>query len=287
MSGSEDFYRMGRDHASSRRLVSQHYLLRQTFGWSLHPQVTANWTVEGQSVSRRIADVACGNGIWALDQAATDLSGYTELEFTGFDISAAQFPHPETWPKNVKFELWDIKKPPPQQFRNYFDVVNMRLIIAAVSKEEEVHTILQNLQMLLKPGGYLHWLDCDIGSSPLTSSQPSDSIVMTFGDELYSAYGKGAYATKWVGQLPDTFSKVGWNVVDNVRATCPVWLRKHMWDNIEGALGELVQGANNPEIEKRFEKFVEEVAKNPQDPPMWVWQVLLCQKPGGERRPSV
>lgn len=270
---------MGRDAAASRRLVAQHYLFGKIFGWSLHPSVTARWTVQGPSVPRKIADVACGNGIWALDQAATDLSGFDQLEFTGFDISDAQYPHPDTWPKNVNFELWDVKTPPPQRFRQYFDVVHVRLISCAVSKEEEIAIIFQNLQQLLKPGGYLQWLESDLLAGPQTAAHSSNSIVKTFADELWSVYGISTYATKWVGQLPDIFSKAGWTVVDNIRASPPVWLRKHMWDNQSGALTELVEGTGSPEIEKKFAAFLKEVAKYPQDPPIWISQLVLCQKP--------
>lgn len=279
MGESNDYYRMGRNTAASTRLVAQHYLLRNVTGWSLHPQVTAKWIVEGQSVPRRIADVACGNGIWTLEQATSDLAGFSGLEFTGFDISTAQFPHPDTWPENVTFETWNIKEPPPERFRGCFDVVNVRLVIAAVEKAEEVHTIMHNLRELLKPGGYLQWLESDVAIRPLTTSHPDDSIVFSFSDELFAAYGIQKEERKWVPELPDTFAKAGWNVVDTVRATCPLWMRKHMWDNIQGALGEIVQGANNPEIEKRFAEFVEEVAKFPHDPPLYVWQVVLSQKP--------
>ena len=65
MSMTCDTYLLTRGVAPSIRLLAQHWLWKDLFGWNLHPTVKQEWMVQeekqGHSIPRMIADVATGN----------------------------------------------------------------------------------------------------------------------------------------------------------------------------------------------------------------------------------
>lgn len=132
-------------------LNEQHQLNTRTLGFLVHPHISIN------SPKLKVADVATGTGIWLMDLANTLPSTCT---FTGYDISAAQFPSQSTWPGNVSFRTQSILAPFPEAELGTYDIVAIRYVSFAITASQW-ETAVKNLVTLLKGGGYLQWIDSD------------------------------------------------------------------------------------------------------------------------------
>ncbi|KAF2811997.1 S-adenosyl-L-methionine-dependent methyltransferase [Mytilinidion resinicola] len=143
-----DSYILQRHYAASARLNLQHHLYRQAIGYLLHPSIPIQEDM-------KVADIACGTGIWLLDLA--DAFPPNAI-LDGFDISADQFPHESTLPPNVTFGVLDGMKEIPEELVGKYDVVRVSLIVLVV-KDGEPGGWIENLMRLLKPGGYLQWTE--------------------------------------------------------------------------------------------------------------------------------
>jgi SAM-dependent methyltransferase len=119
----------------------------------------------------KVADIATGTGIWLMDLAKTLPS---TCHFTGYDISAAQFPPQSSWPPNVSFDTHSMLLPFPEPELGTYDIVAIRYVSFAITAAEWKTTI-KNLITLLKPGGYLQWIDSD--NLRIYQSQPGTSLA--------------------------------------------------------------------------------------------------------------
>ncbi|KAI5921417.1 S-adenosyl-L-methionine-dependent methyltransferase [Camillea tinctor] len=148
--------RTGRDEAEARRLDEQFDLLTRNIGYLLHPIVSASLPS-----NPCIADIGTGTGIFlrALYPSVPD------AQLDGYDISAALYPSastlPSTLPPNNTLSLLDARKPIPEPMRGVYDVVHVRLIATDIPPEEW-SAVVRNVSLLVKPGGYLQWEECDI-----------------------------------------------------------------------------------------------------------------------------
>ena len=66
--------------------------------------------------------------------------------FHGFDISDAQFA--PSSPDNVEFSVQDVLKPFPSEHRDRYDLVNVRMLVAALP-EAEFRKAVENLTTIL------------------------------------------------------------------------------------------------------------------------------------------
>ncbi|KAG0652836.1 N-methyltransferase [Hyphodiscus hymeniophilus] len=142
-------YLLNRDAKESARLIEQHEWLKQLLGCNVHPRIPVD------KPALRIADVATGTSIWLLDLAKTLPS---DAQLYGFDISTAQFPSPAARPSNVFLHEQSVTNPFPTQYHGFFDIVAVRLITAGL-RGDDWDAAVQNLNALLKPGGYLQWIE--------------------------------------------------------------------------------------------------------------------------------
>ncbi|KAK3344501.1 S-adenosyl-L-methionine-dependent methyltransferase [Lasiosphaeria hispida] len=131
------------------RLDEQHWFTTKTLGFLIHPNIPT------PPPNAKIADIGTGTGIWLLDVAKI-LPPACQL--TGFDVSSSGFPPLQSRPPNVSFKIQDMHRPfPPSEIGSY-DVVAVRFVSNAISRIEWSQTV-QNLMTLLKPGGWLQWID--------------------------------------------------------------------------------------------------------------------------------
>lgn len=100
---------------------------------------------------KSIADLACGNGIWIVEESRSERYAYGST-FAGFDVSPTRFP--AATPSNLSFETLDMYGPIPQKLHNAFDVVHIRLVSGAI-RDADPTPVLENVLQMLKPGGML------------------------------------------------------------------------------------------------------------------------------------
>lgn len=150
MSLPSDNYILSRDATEADRLELQHRCMISCQGYYLHPDVSL------PSTSARIAELGTGTTIWLREVALA----YPAVECHGFDISDAMFPGQKDLPPNIQLHKADIKQPFEKRWLGGFDVVHIRLIQAAM-RVEEWGPVLRNITTLLKPGGWLQWVEDD------------------------------------------------------------------------------------------------------------------------------
>lgn len=186
-----------RNFRSSARLRLQHYLFQGTIGPLLEKGIE-NHIAGSQNL--RIADLACGNGVWLTELHSQLERNGIVAQLEGFDIHEANFPHPAFLPESVSFTRLDIlAKPLPEEMIGVFDIVHIRAFVSVI-KNSEVTPVLSNALSLLKPGGFLQWEECRAdrmlveAPSAETSTEACDTIVKTL-----SAFGEAAgHRNAWV-----------------------------------------------------------------------------------------
>jgi len=154
----------------SDRLDEQHIFTTKTLGFLIHPNIPIT------SPTAKIADVGAGSGAWLLDVAKSLPS---TCQLIAFDLTSSAFPPPEARPSNVSFKFQDMNLPFPASELGTYDLVAVRFVSSATPREEWVRSI-SNLMTLLKPGGWLQWIDsCNFAlynSTPGTSRAACQEI---------------------------------------------------------------------------------------------------------------
>ncbi|BCS17813.1 class I SAM-dependent methyltransferase [Aspergillus puulaauensis] len=145
---SQGEYVLIRSNAESERLEKQFNSWQANIGYLIHPSIA-------QHDDMRIADVGTGTGIW-LQQLAKVLPPSTRLD--GFDLSDSMFSR-DNLPGNIKFHYQNFLQPFPEEVLGKYDLVHVRVMVLALSSDEWEPAV-RNLMTLLRPGGYLQWVDC-------------------------------------------------------------------------------------------------------------------------------
>ena len=110
--------------------------------------------------ARRILDVACGPGAWALEVAFT----YPKVEVVGFDLSNSMVQYANAQAKaqrlnNARFVVMDARK--PLDFPDgWFDIVNGRFLAGFMPKETWPR-LVKELARITRPGGVIRLTECD------------------------------------------------------------------------------------------------------------------------------
>ncbi|KAL1869396.1 hypothetical protein Daus18300_005608 [Diaporthe australafricana] len=209
-----DDYVFTRDPLDNSRLNLMHHHWVKDFGYLIHPRIPT----EGANL--KVADIGCGTGIWLLD-AYDRLPDSTQL--VGLDISFDAAPPPETFPASITFQKWDIHDPVPDELVDVFDIINVRFMVFVVLKEE-VPLVVDKFIQMLKPGGYLQWVEPDNQTVHGELTKPENtmtSIEQLMG--LLKSQDPRLNPT-WVPDLPKIFSDRGLLDVDaDVHTTPPHW----------------------------------------------------------------
>ncbi|KAK4462849.1 S-adenosyl-L-methionine-dependent methyltransferase [Cladorrhinum samala] len=148
---------------SPQRLEEQHVFTTKTLGFLIHPNIPP------LQPGAKIADICTGTGIWLFDVAK---SLPPTCQLTGFDVSSSAFPPPQTWPLNVSLKIQDMFLPFASSEIGTYDIVAVRFASSAITRADWARAV-KNLMTLLKPGGWLQWIDsCNFtlyNSAPGTS----------------------------------------------------------------------------------------------------------------------
>ncbi|KAL9119006.1 MAG: hypothetical protein Q9187_004440 [Circinaria calcarea] len=197
-----DTYEHTRLGKEAQRLEAQGAAWTTNIGYHLHEKVRQSFQAE-----LHVADVGCGTGSY-LVELSQELP--SSSHFDGFDISSTQFNN--SLPDNVTLHVADAKQPFSAEFHGKFDVVHLRLLVSAFSKDDW-EPVAKNLSQLLKPGGAIQWEEADLPGTkrlrgkPGTSVDALDYALQTMEDALISRYSYG------FNTLPQAFKNVGFLAV--------------------------------------------------------------------------
>lgn len=116
-------------------------------------ELTINFSPPPQK--QKYALISCGPGTWLLELA----TNYPNTKFVGIDITKA-FPS-EIKPKNLVFIQHDINGsllPFPENTFDYVRMSNMNTCL----KDHQWDAVLREMVRVLKPGGYIELMECDM-----------------------------------------------------------------------------------------------------------------------------
>jgi SAM-dependent methyltransferase len=193
-------YMLDKGYAAACRLNLQFYLWKNSLTFNLHPSILIPHPQPSSPL--RIADLACGTGIWLLD-LARELPEPTVLD--GFDIDLSKAPPAQWLPDNVTVYNWDILSPVPEHLVGRYDIVHLRLLILVVEHSDPV-PIIQNAYRMLKPGGYIQWDDLNYPDTHIIKAD-ANTDTPAFDRLLHFVRSNGRH--DWVLSLPGILEKNG------------------------------------------------------------------------------
>ncbi|KAI0546391.1 S-adenosyl-L-methionine-dependent methyltransferase [Xylaria curta] len=199
---------------SSARLHLQHMLCQNTLGFLLEPHISQS--VSSRSTdSLKIADLACGNGIWL-----TDLSHeLPTATLHGFDINEIVFPSPSFLPPSVTMKKRDIlSRPLAPEMTGVYDIIHVRSFLSLIH-DENTTPFLSTVLAMLKPGGWLQWeeLRSDFIIEPASPDLATDACK-SLSRILRHISDRDGMTQDLVTRLDDHLVKHGFEEVHMVRS---------------------------------------------------------------------
>ncbi|KAJ8059161.1 hypothetical protein OCU04_012135 [Sclerotinia nivalis] len=208
-SAVEEEYLLDRSTLGSSRLYVQHWLWQRLVGCLLHPSIPIKENM-------KIADIACGTGIWLIDLAKELKESNTCVQLGGFDISAAQYPPSTLLPSNVKLDILDIFESITEELIGQYDVIHISLLCLVI-RDGDPRSVLDNLLTLLKPGGYIQWKENDFSAIYCTSTSPdiSTNDLNNLRKWVYEVPLKRFPNFQWIRQLSSIFQERGITILED------------------------------------------------------------------------
>jgi len=243
----------GKHTEAAARIYLQHWMCTWETGFLLHPEIPTN------KENLKVADIACGTGIWLVDLAR---SVPASAQLDGFDLSTAHYPPKQFLPQNVNLQVGDALAPVPDHLVGIYDVVHVARIVLFVQNENPM-PLIQNFMMMLKPGGYLHWDEVDRESMRAECADPSmphphyDELSAA-GRQLLSARG---ISSKWVSDMKNIFTKEGLQVLDSKRLPIS--------DSMAKPWTDMQLMANQDFIENTIIPLVKQTGASSKSPDQW------------------
>ncbi|KAF8993320.1 S-adenosyl-L-methionine-dependent methyltransferase [Cyathus striatus] len=136
-------YTLPADDVESKRLITQHHLLKRVFEGNLLAPVI----LEGDD---KVLDSCTGTAIWLLE-LAKEVPASVLLH--GFDIETRQFPVTNSLPGNLELSKHSVLSLPPK-WTDRFTIVHQRLVVDGLRCTEWPQA-LKELHRVTKPGGWL------------------------------------------------------------------------------------------------------------------------------------
>jgi len=156
-----------------------------------------------------VLDAATGTGIWL-----TDLANQipADVELYGIDLATQFFP--EDHPKNMHFVQGSITAL-PKDFTAKFDVINQRLLRAALQAPEWL-TVVSEIYRALKPGGYVQFYEN-------AANRPTPGPASATYAELLEALWQGkGLLYDCSEQLPEMLREAGFVDIRTEQSWAPV-----------------------------------------------------------------
>ncbi|KAH8704452.1 hypothetical protein GQ44DRAFT_732403 [Phaeosphaeriaceae sp. PMI808] len=164
----------------------------------------------------RVLDSGTADGTWVCDFAAS--AAPIGHHIIGTDINGEDFPTDP--PPNQTYQVQDINKSWPEDWRESFDFVHQRLTLAAGGSSQE--GALRNLATLVKPGGWIQLIEP-------TNEAPE---------------GSGPAFQNFVTAMQGVFSSMGSST--HVGNEVAGWLKAIGFEDVQDRLYHIKVGAANP-----------------------------------------
>lgn len=197
-----------RSFRTSARLHLQHLVIQNTLGYLLEP--TIEQSLPPSQSKLKVADLACGNGIWLIDLDSYFAKNNISAQLDGFDVNPVYLPDASFLPESISLQQLDILATPlPAELVGVYDVVHIRAFISALP-DGNMAPLLSTALALLKPGGYLQWEETrgdkwTVEAPPQVSKLASESIVQLLQQSLKA---KGI-SNDWVDVLDKHLDRFG------------------------------------------------------------------------------
>ena len=196
------------------------------------------------------------------------------MQLRGFDVDLSQICAKEWLPPNVSMHQWDMFEDIPAEHKGKYgmtpepsristscqfhaDMVNIRFVVPVVHQDPT--PILLRLMSMLKPGGWLQWMEQDPYTFKPRTALPNTSIPATqklhdlLHGQLLEQVGPcvsshnfvpicahaNLSAPGWIGNLPNLFNAVNLVKVDKYDVKMPDWALSHFQDTVLMALDEM------------------------------------------------
>ena len=262
-------YVLRRNYAATTRLNCQNFLWKLELGWALHPSITSTLPLPADSShTPRIADLATGTAIWAIDIARD----FPTAQIDGFDISLQQCP-PSAWlPTNITVREWDIFSNLDSELEGTYDVVHIRLLLLVV-RDNDPRPLLRNAMKMLKPGGWLQWDELDPwGAYTVSVAGAEESRSSHNGDEggdvnqlekKAIGFQKKQELTamdtlRWVLELHSMIEEVGFEDIRREEIGCDLSLAKYYQDMQFLVMEEEAASKETQEEKEKVERAIAE-----------------------------
>lgn len=130
---------------------------------------------------KRILDLGCGTGIWAIDVAEQDAA--QPVFVRGVDLALIQ---PDMIPRNVEFVQMDIELPWQSMGRDSWDVIHMRTLIGSIYNWRMLYDqVIDHL----RPGvGRLEQVEIDFTPRCDDGSLPPTAEMVSWANDLFDAF---------------------------------------------------------------------------------------------------
>ncbi|WP_376796303.1 class I SAM-dependent methyltransferase [Thermogemmatispora sp.] len=168
----EQPYLLPKDLGEVNRLDFQHYVLRSVLKGNYLAPVRR---------PRRILDVGCGTGQWAIELAQQ----FPEAEVIGLDVE--QVKTRSAPPPNFRFVQGDILEGLPFE-EGYFDFVHQRLLFLAIPLPAWPG-VVQDLARVTAPGGWIELVEGSPSSSSFVPAGPATQQLCGLIGQLASLRG--------------------------------------------------------------------------------------------------
>ncbi|KAL4950110.1 hypothetical protein BDW69DRAFT_172827 [Aspergillus filifer] len=242
-----------RNFRTSARLHLQHFLFQNTIGPLLNQAAEKALTASSQPL--KVADLACGNGIWLIELHSHFTKNNISAQLDGFDINPVNFPDSAFLPDSVSFRQLDVlAKPPPAELIGAYDIVHIRAFVSVIP-DSNLTPILTAASELLKPGGFLQWEETRgdrwivESPSPQTSRMACDSIVQI----LNGGMQQRGIRNDWVDVLDTHLDQFGFQsaqliVQDKRKQDYKGWTEDYLmvWEELADLFPQKAQAPNAP-----------------------------------------
>ncbi|KAI1410440.1 S-adenosyl-L-methionine-dependent methyltransferase [Hypoxylon sp. FL1857] len=174
--------------AEAKRLSDQHAVIKAFMGNKL---VVA--PIDLSQPNLRILDSGTADGTWLLDLRGS-LQSPESASMVGIDINAPRFPtYP---PTGVSFQIQNVLDPWPKAWRNSFDLVHQRLVLAGSGSKAS--NVVKRLLENVKPGGWVQLTE----SAPNIGADDGPAMHQFFAllQEMFAFMGTGTTFSMEISQ---------------------------------------------------------------------------------------